>query len=214
MTEEENLIKEVNKEIKQDEYKKLWKKYSKLIIIAIFLIITFVASGTIYKNYKISKFEKQSELYFDALDHLKNENYNEAEKILIKINNLDNGGYSNLSAFNLIDIKSKKNSSIDINKIKLNNNKFLEDFFILKKFNYLLNNQIDDVSINEIIKISKPKSSWRFTAHELLASYYIEKNDIDNAIQSLNFIIKDPDSPSLMKERVLIILKTLNTTNE
>ena len=53
-----------------------------------------------------------------------------------------------------------------------------------------------------------------FTAHELLASYYIEKNDIDNAIQSLNFIIKDQDSPSLMKERALIILKTLNTTNE
>ena len=135
MTEEENLIKEVNEEIKQDEYKKLWKKYSKLIITAIFLIITFVASGTIYKNYKISKFEKQSELYFEALDHLKNENYNEAEKALIEINNLDNGGYSNLSAFNLIDIKSKKNSSIDINKIKLNNNQFLEDFFLLKKFN-------------------------------------------------------------------------------
>ena len=73
MTEEENLIKEVNEEIKQDEYKKLWKKYSKLIITAIFLIITFVASGTIYKNYKISKFEKQSELYFEALNHLKND---------------------------------------------------------------------------------------------------------------------------------------------
>ena len=27
MSEEENLVKEINKEIKQDEYKKLWKKY-------------------------------------------------------------------------------------------------------------------------------------------------------------------------------------------
>ena len=54
MTEEENLIKEVNEEIKQDEYKKLWKKYGKLIISIIFLIIIFVLSGTIYKNYKIS----------------------------------------------------------------------------------------------------------------------------------------------------------------
>ena len=45
MTEEENLIKEVNEEIKQDEYKKLWKKYSKLIITAIFLIITSRRTG-------------------------------------------------------------------------------------------------------------------------------------------------------------------------
>ena len=42
MGEEENLIKEINEEIKQDNYKKLWNKYGKyligLLIIIIFLV--------------------------------------------------------------------------------------------------------------------------------------------------------------------------------
>ena len=97
---------------------------------------------------------------------------------------------------------------------KLNKNIFLKDYFILQIFNKNLSLEKNNISIDEIVRISRPNSPWRFTAHELLASYYIEKNDIDNAIQSLNFIIKDQDSPSLMKERALIILKTLNTTNE
>ena len=41
MGEEENLIKEINEEIKQDNYKKLWNKYGKYLIGLLIIIIFF-----------------------------------------------------------------------------------------------------------------------------------------------------------------------------
>ena len=55
MSDEQNLIKEVNEEIKQDEYNKLWKKYRTYIFSLVILVILFVSTGTFYKNYKIPR---------------------------------------------------------------------------------------------------------------------------------------------------------------
>ena len=67
----------------------------------------------------------------------------------------------------------------------------------------------NDISINEIIKIARPGSPWRFTAHELLAAYYIKNNDLNSAQQSLNSIIEDSEAPLFIKERALLLNDTL-----
>ena len=63
--------------------------------------------------------------------------------------------------------------------------------------------------IDKIIKISRPGSPWRFTAHELLTSYYIKNNDLNSAIQSLNIITEDNEAPPFMKERALLLLESI-----
>ena len=107
VTEEENLIKEVDEEIKQDDYKRLWKKYGKYLISSFILIILLVSLGTTYKNYKIKKTEELSQLYFNALEKIENENYEEAEKILTEIYN-DKGGYSDLSVLQQLYLNNKQ----------------------------------------------------------------------------------------------------------
>ena len=135
MSEEENLVKEINKEIKQDEYKKLWKKYGNYFIGSCLIIILFISSITMYKNYRTNMIEKQSELYFEAIEFVKNENYPEAEKILNKISNSKNSGYSDLSALQITHLKNKGKANIDIKNISINKNPFLKDYFVLQKFN-------------------------------------------------------------------------------
>ena len=209
MSEEENLVKEINEEIKQDEYKKLWKKYGNYLIGSCLIIILFISSITMYKNYRTNMIEKQSELYFEAIEFIKNENYPEAEKILNKISNSKNSGYSDLSALQITHLKNKGKANIDIKNISINKNPFLKDYFVLQKFNQNLTEEQNNITINEIIKIARPGSPWRFTAHELLAAYYIKNNDLNSAQQSLNSIIEDSEAPLFIKERALLLNDTL-----
>ena len=57
--------------------------------------------------------------------------------------------------------------------------------------------------------ISKPSSNWSFIANELLASYYLKKNDLDSAKQSLNYIMESKDSSDFIKERARTILEMI-----
>ena len=118
------------------------------------IIILFISSITMYKNYRTNMIEKQSELYFEAIEFVKNENYPEAEKILNKISNSKNSGYSDLSALQIMHLKNKGEANIDIKNISINKNPFLKDYFVLQKFN--LFNPVKNI-INAI-KIQRNKA--------------------------------------------------------
>ena len=49
MTDEQNLIKEIDEEVRQDNYKRIWNKYKKHIFISITILLTLVVSINFYK---------------------------------------------------------------------------------------------------------------------------------------------------------------------
>ena len=70
MTDEQNLIKEVNEEVRQDNYKRIWNKYKKYIISLIVIVLVIVSAININNYSKEKKINKQSELFFQALDNI------------------------------------------------------------------------------------------------------------------------------------------------
>ena len=202
MSDEQNLIKEVDEEVRHDNYKRIWNKYKKYIFISITILLTLVVSINVYKLNKEKKIEKQSELFFQATQYIELEDYQNAKKILKEINYSQTTGYSDLSFLYLIDLVNKKKISLDINDLKVKKNSLFYGLIKLQNFNNEINSNIENINnINEIIDLSKPSSNWKYLAHELLSSYYLKKNDIDNAIQSLNVIINSEDSGEFIRER-------------
>ena len=80
MSDEQNLIKEVDEEVRQDNYKRIWNKYKKHIFILIIILITLVVSINVYKLNKQKKIEKQSELFFQAAEYIELEDYQNKKK--------------------------------------------------------------------------------------------------------------------------------------
>ena len=70
-----DIFDEVSEELKQDQLIKLWKKYSKLIIISILFIIISLISYQAYVIWNKKKMEAISEQYFQALEKLEDKNY-------------------------------------------------------------------------------------------------------------------------------------------
>ena len=210
MSDDQNLIKEVDEEVRQDNYKRIWNRYKKYIFISITILLTLVISINVYKFNKEKKIEKQSELFFQATQYIELEDYQNAKKILKEINYSQTTGYSDLSFLYLIDLVNKKKISLDINDLKVKKNSLFYGLIKLQNFNNEINLNIENINnINEIIDLSKPSSNWKYLAHELLSSYYLKKNDIDNAIQSLNVIINSEDSGEFIRERAKTVAEMI-----
>jgi len=210
MTDDQYLIKEIDEEVKQDDYKKIWNKYKKYIFILIITLLIFVTSINIFKYNKEKKIEKQSELFFQATQYIEREKYQNAKKILIEINNDQESGYSDLAFLYILDLVNKKKISLDLNNLKVRKKSIFYALITLQKFNNEINSNIEKISnVNEIIDLSKPSSSWKYIAHELLSSYYLKQNDFDNAIQSLNVIINSEDSGEFIRERARTVIEMI-----
>ena len=195
MSEDHNLIKEIEEEVKQDEYKNLWNKYKIYIFISVIFILFTVGSLNFFKYKKEQLAEKQSELFFQATQFIEDEEYSKAKEILKEINKSKNNGYSELSFLYLIDLVEKKKINLDFDDLEVNKNSIFYGLIILQKFNNEINSNIENINnLNEIKDLAKPSSDWSYLANELLSSYYIKKNDFEKAIQSLSFIIDSEDS--------------------
>ena len=210
MSDDQNLIKEVDEEVRQDDYKRIWNRYKKYIFISITILLTLVISINVYKFNKEKKIEKQSELFFQATLYIELEDYQNAKRILKEINFSQITGYSDLSFLYLVDLVNKKKISLDLNDLKVKKNSLFYGLITLQKFNNEINSNIENIdSIEEIIDLSKPSSTWKYLAHELLSSYYLKKNDPDNALQSLNIIINSEDSGEFIQERAKTVAEMI-----
>ena len=210
MSDDQNFIKEVDEDVRQDDYKRIWNKYKKYIFISITILLTLVISSNVYKFNKEKKIEKQSELFFQATLYIELEDYQNAKKILKEINFSQTTGYSDLSFLYLVDLVNKKKISLDLNDLKVKKNSLFYGLITLQKFNNEINSNIENIdSIEEIIDLSKPSSTWKYFAHELLSSYYLKKNDPNNALQSLNIIINSEDSGEFIQERAKTVAEMI-----
>ena len=106
MSDDHNLIKEVEEEVRQDDYKRIWNRYKKYIFFLIIITLTLVTGLNFLKYNKEKRIEKQSELFFQAIQHIENKDYEDAKKILKDINNSQTGGYSDLSFLYILDTLS------------------------------------------------------------------------------------------------------------
>ena len=78
-----DIFDEVSEELKQDQLIKLWKKYSKLIIILILFIIISLVSYQAYVIWNKKKIEAISEQYFQALENLEDKNFSKSHSLFL-----------------------------------------------------------------------------------------------------------------------------------
>ena len=107
-----DIFDEVSEELKQDQLIKLWKKYSKLIIIVFLFIIISLVSYQAYDIWNKKKIEAISEQYFQALENLEDKNYSKSHSLFLNNSQNHKSGYSILSLFGLAET-NYQNGKID-----------------------------------------------------------------------------------------------------
>ena len=205
-----DIFDEVSEELKQDQLIQFWKKYSKLIITFILLIIVSVFSYQAYITWNKKEMEAISEQFFQALEKLEDKNYSESQNLFLNNSQNYKSGYSILSLFGLAE-SNYQNGKID--EMILNYKTIYDDESIdiyYRDLSRILSVLKDDLSSFDQQKlllepILKSPSILQVLAAELEVLLFIKFDKIKEAQKALNVLLKRSDLSFEQKNRLELI---------
>ena len=207
-----DIFDEVSEELKQDQLIKIWKKYSKLIIFLILLIIISLVSYQVYLTWNKNKLEAISEQYFQALDKLEDRNYSKSKSLFLNNTQNDKRGYNTLALFGLAE-SNYRNGKIDE---------------MLDNYKKIYDDESIDIyyrSLSRILSVLKDNSSsfdkqklllepmlnspnlLQVIAAELEVLLFIRFDKIKEAQKALDVLLKRSDISYEQKNRLELINK-------
>ncbi len=207
-----DIFDEVSEELKQDQLIQIWKKYSKLIIILISLIIISLVSYQAYITWDKKKIEAISEQYFQALEKLEDKNYSESYNLFLKNSKNEKSGYGTLSLFGLAE-SNYQNGKIDemiLNYQTIYSNENIDIYY--RNLSRILSVLKDNKSSFDQQKlllepILNSPSKLQILAAELEVMLLIKFDKIKEAISALNILLKRTDLSFEQKNRLELINK-------
>lgn len=207
-----DIFDEVSEELKQDQLIQIWKKYSKLIITLISLIIISLISYQAYITWNKKKIEAISEQYFQALEELEDKNYSESHDLFLKNSQIDKSGYSTLSLFGLAEsnYQNKKIDEMILNYQTIYSNENIDIYY--RNLSRILSVLKDNKSSFDQQKlllepILNSPSKLQILAAELEVMLLIKFDKIKEAKSALNILLKRSDISFEQRNRLELINK-------
>ena len=207
-----DIFDEVSEELKNDQLIKIWKKYSKLIIALVILLIISLISYQVYKNWYKKKIEVIATEYFEAIENLENKNYTKSKNLFLKNSENREYGYKMLSLFGLAESNYKNNK---INEMILNYKNIYDnesnDMYYRNLSRFLSVIKDNSSSFNEQMVLLEPiintPSNLQILAAELEIILLIKFNKIKEAQKALNNLLNRSDISFEQKNRLELINK-------
>ena len=207
-----DIFDEVSEELKQDQLIKLWKKYSKLIIILILFIIISLVSYQAYVNWNKKKIEAISEQYFQALEKLEDKNFSKSHSLFLNNSQNHTRGYSILSLFGLAET-NYQNGKIDemiLNYKTIYNDESIDIYYRnLSRILSVLKDNSSSFDQQKLLlePILRSPNLLQILAAELEVLLFIKFDKIKEAKKALDVLLKRSDISFEQKNRLELINK-------
>ena len=211
-----DIFDEVSEELKQDQLKQIWNKYSKYIISVAFILFISALGYFFYDKWKLEKIEVSSSQFFSGIEKLEKKEFLSSIEIFSKNVDQAHQGYKTLSLFGIAEANFKigKVDEMVLNYKSLYQNQNIDVYY--RDLARLLSVMKDNVSSFEIQKkilepILNSPSKLQLLAAELEIMLLIRFNKIDEAKLSISKLLKRTDITFEQKNRLDLIDKVYNS---
>ena len=211
-----DLFDEVSEELKQDQLKQIWNKYSKYIISVAFILFISVLGYFFYDKWRLEKIEVSSSQFFSGIEKLEKKEFLSSIEIFSKNVDQAHQGYKTLSLFGIAEANFKigKVDEMILNYKSIYENQNIDVYY--RDLARLLSVMKDNVSSFEIQKkildpILNSPSKLQLLAAELEIMLLIRFNKIDEAKLSISKLLKRTDITFEQKNRLDLINKVYNS---
>ena len=207
-----DIFDEVSEELKQDQLIQIWKKYSKLNITLVSLIIISLVSYQAYITWNKKKIEAISKEYFQALEKLEDKNYSESYNLFLKNSQNDKSGYGTLSLFGLAETnyQNKKIDEMLLNYQNIYSNENIDIYYRnLPRILSVLKDNKSSFDKQKLLlePILNSPSKLQTLAAELEVMLLIKFDKIKEAQSALNNLLKRSDISFEQRNRLKFINK-------
>ena len=201
----EEFIREVDEELKEEKYAKLWKKIAPYVISLALGIILFTTSIVGWDSYIENSKQKLGDDFTAAVELIKEEDIDTALIALERITDKSSDGYVTLSKMKKAAILiNKKNIEGGLSiYLDLENTAIDQSFRDMATILYVLNalDYVEPLKLLEKINKLSIDSPWKFSALELKGFIFFKNNDLSRAKQTFQEIIDMGNAPSTLSSR-------------
>jgi hypothetical protein len=209
---DESLMREVDEEVRQDEYQKLWTRHSSKIIGAGLAAVLAVAGFEGWKYYQRTQAEQASMVYFDAVQKASDGKLDDALAALAAVKH---PGFGQLADFRKAAILADKGdiekavAAYDAVIANPSTDKVLADLARIRQGYLLVDTKSPDELLTKLGMFDKADNAWRHAAREIfgLAAYRVK--DFAMADRYMNAIYADADAPQAMKQRAQVMVQLI-----
>ena len=205
--EKDSFFKEIDEELRQESYAKLWKKYGKYLIGIAVIFVASVAAYQGWKGYDLSRRSEDSALYASALSAISQNQTNDAASAFARLTKDGTTGYSILAQLNQAGLIARSGDATGAaaaylsiaNATKIN--QIIRDLALILSTMHNLDNGDPVELTNQIQHLISPSNPWRHTARELVALLAKKSGNIKQADQLYKELADDVTAPAGIRAR-------------
>ncbi|MGI9414271.1 MAG: tetratricopeptide repeat protein [Hyphomicrobiales bacterium] len=212
---DESIFREVDEEIRHEQFKKLWDKYGIYVISACVGVVVAVGGIKGWQAYQVSVAESAGAQYIKAIEHLSKSESEEAQKVFSALASGGPSGYAALARFQtaaaLIKSQDKAGAvkAFDALAADTGVDPMLRDLARVKAGLIAVDSETVDAVEARVSALNTRDNPWRNAAREIIALAAYRAGDVVKADRLYTEIIGDLSAPKGLRERAQIMLTLL-----
>ncbi len=207
------IFREVDDEVRQDEYKKLWDKYGKYAGTVALLFVGAVAAWQGYQYYQQKQAEEASVFYFDALKKATSGKGDDALASLALVHHV---GYSQLAQIQQAGILGSKGdvekavAAYDAFAADAKSDAALADLARIRAGYLLVDTQSPDQLLTRLGRFDKDDALWHNEAREIFGLSAWRVKDFAMSDRYFKAVAADKEASGAMKQRAEMMLQLIS----
>jgi len=212
--EHDGLFREIDEELRQEHYAKLWKRYGKYIIAAAVALVAVVAGYQGWRTYDIDRRETASARFEAALQIAATD----AEGAGLEFAAMagDGGGYGLMARFQQAGLLAKSGDwagAIAVyERIATDaDDPLFRDLAVMLGVVHEINAPmagLDATALEaRLMPLTEDENPWRYSARELSVLLALREGDVERARTVFDGIANDPLAPAALRSRAAELLR-------
>jgi hypothetical protein len=201
---EESLFREVDEEVRQEQFKKLWERYGNAIIALCMIVVAGVAGFKGWQYWQLKQSEAAAETFFEAVRLAGTGKPDDAIKQLAGVNHT---GFAHLAKLREAGILASQGKAEDAVKVydavaaDTSVDPSLRDLAKIRAGYVLAESLKPDELTARVGSFDTPGGHWRHAAREIIAIAAWRTRDYALADRTVNAILADPETPGGLRQR-------------
>ena len=212
-----DIFREVDEDVRAQEYLRLWKTYGKYVIAGMIAIVVGTGGSVAWRNYQTTKLRAEGEKYGAAMAEFQAGKYDEAAKALDQIAKEGGKGYAVIAQLQQAESLSKAGKTDEAIKVydaiaaDSSYGKVYRDLASLSSVMQQMDTGNPEKLLGRLDSLNTEENPWRYSAQELLAALALRTNDTQTAQNLFKALANDPATPSGIRGRAQEMLSAMGS---
>lgn len=214
---QENLLREIQEDLRREKFETLWKRYGSWLIGAAIAMVLAVAAYQAWQAWEKNRREARS-AEFIAAESLAQSDPAAATDAFAALAETGSGGYAVLAGFReaalLADQRRREDAAAAYERIAAGDSEPLyRDLATLRAVALRLDGDGTPADLDSLaerlVRLSEDANPWRYTARELGAALALRRGDVDRARALFAKLQADIETPQGIRARAAEMLARL-----